>query len=85
MYHCKMMIVDDVWVSVGSANFDNRSFRLNDEANMNVFAPDFAAEQVRVFEEDKMQCREVSYEEWKKRGLLKRTMEKLSGPFKSQL
>ena len=28
MYHCKVMIVDDVWVTVGSANFDNRSFRL---------------------------------------------------------
>ncbi len=32
MYHCKVMIVDNVWVSVGSINFDDRSFRLNDEA-----------------------------------------------------
>jgi hypothetical protein len=31
MFHCKVMIVDDVWVSVGSTNFDSRSFRLNDE------------------------------------------------------
>ena len=36
MYHCKQMIVDDRWVSIGSANLDNRSFRLNDEANLNV-------------------------------------------------
>ena len=35
MYHCKVMVVDDLWVSVGSTNFDNRSFRLNDEANLN--------------------------------------------------
>lgn len=35
MYLCKVMIVDDVWVSVGSTNFDTRSFRLNDEANLN--------------------------------------------------
>ena len=36
MYHTKVMVVDDVWVSVGSTNFDDRSFRLNDEANLNV-------------------------------------------------
>ena len=35
MYHCKVMVIDDCWVSVGSTNFDNRSFRLNDEANLN--------------------------------------------------
>ena len=42
MFHCKTMIVDDVWVSVGSTNFDNRSFRLNDEANLNVLDPALA-------------------------------------------
>jgi phosphatidylserine/phosphatidylglycerophosphate/cardiolipin synthase-like enzyme len=36
MYHCKVMIVDDLWLSVGSTNFDNRSFSLNDEANLNI-------------------------------------------------
>ena len=45
MYHCKVMIVDDLWTSVGSTNFDNRSFRLNDEANLNVLDADFAREQ----------------------------------------
>ncbi|MBI4327283.1 MAG: cardiolipin synthase B, partial [Chloroflexi bacterium] len=85
MYHCKMMIVDDIWVSVGSANFDNRSFRLNDEANLNVFAPDFAAEQVRVFEEDKAKSREITYAEWQKRSVWKRLMETVTAPFRSQL
>ena len=37
MFHCKMLIVDQLMVSVGSTNFDNRSFRLNDEANLNVY------------------------------------------------
>ena len=46
MYHCKVMIVDELLVSVGSTNFDNRSFRLNDEANLNIFDAAFAAEQV---------------------------------------
>src|SRR5688572_18230839 len=45
MYHCKVMIVDDLWTSVGSTNFDNRSFRLNDEANLNVYDPEFARAQ----------------------------------------
>jgi phosphatidylserine/phosphatidylglycerophosphate/cardiolipin synthase-like enzyme len=31
MYHTKVMVVDDLWTSVGSTNFDNRSFRLNDD------------------------------------------------------
>ncbi len=85
MYHCKMMIVDDVWVSVGSANFDSRSFRLNDEANMNVYSSEFAAEQARVFEADKEQSHEIIYADWKKRGAGKRFMEKLTTPFRSQL
>lgn len=85
MYHCKVMVVDDVWVTVGSANFDNRSFRLNDEANLNVFSPVFAAEQSRVFEEDKSNSEVVSYEEWKRRGLGHKILEKLLAPFRSQL
>jgi cardiolipin synthase len=53
MLHCKLLIVDDYFASVGSANFDNRSLRLNDEANMNVFDSGFARRQIAVFEADK--------------------------------
>jgi cardiolipin synthase len=53
MYHCKTIIVDDLWVSVGSTNFDSRSFLLNDEANLNIYDASFAREQIKVFEEDK--------------------------------
>lgn len=42
MYHCKVMVVDGLWLSVGSTNFDNRSFRLNDEANLNAFDRELA-------------------------------------------
>ena len=52
MYHCKVMIVDQLLVSVGSTNFDNRSFRLNDEANLNVYDAAFARRQTEVFEDD---------------------------------
>jgi cardiolipin synthase len=85
MYHCKMMIIDDAFVSVGSANFGNRSFRLNDEANMNVFSGEFAQGQIEVFEADKARCQEMTYKKWKHRSLWKRFMEVITAPFRSQL
>jgi len=85
MYHSKVMIVDDLWVTVGSANFDNRSFRLNDEANLNVYSAEFAGELARIFEQDKEKARLVTYHEWKKRGLCKKILEKILAPFRSQL
>jgi len=85
MYHCKVMIVDDVWVTVGSANFDNRSFRLNDEANLNVYSAEFAARQSWIFEEDKKNARLISYKEWKGRGLCTKLLERILSPFRSQL
>lgn len=85
MFHCKQMIVDDVFVSVGSANFGNRSFRLNDEANMNVYAREFAREQIRIFEHDKQRCHEVTYQEWTRRSLWKRFMEVVTAPFRAQM
>ena len=45
MYHVKLLIVDGLWSSVGSTNFDARSFRLNDEANLNVYDAEFARRQ----------------------------------------
>ena len=60
MVHVKLMIVDDIFVSVGSGNFDNRSIRLNDEANVDVLNSGFAAQQTRLFELDKKRSREVT-------------------------
>jgi cardiolipin synthase A/B len=60
MVHVKLMIVDDIFVSVGSGNFDNRSIRLNDEANLDVLDHSFAAQQTRLFESDKKKSREVT-------------------------
>jgi cardiolipin synthase len=60
MVHVKLMIVDDIFVSVGSGNFDNRSIRLNDEANLDVLSRDFATKQTRLFEMDKRNSREVT-------------------------
>jgi cardiolipin synthase len=79
------MIVDDVWVSVGSTNFDNRSFRLNDEANLNILDAEFAAAQARVFEADKARSREITLEMWRARPWKEKAKEWLAGRIRSQL
>lgn len=85
MYHCKVMIVDQLLVSVGSTNFDNRSFRLNDEANLNVYDATFAQRQTRVFEDDIKRSRRVTYEAWLERPWSEKLHEKMTGLLRSQL
>ncbi len=85
LYHCKMFIVDDYWSSVGSSNFDTRSFRLNDEANLNVLDKEFAREQVEIFNNDKGQSRLVTLEEWQSRTLYERARGNLAALLRSQL
>ena len=85
MYHCKVMIVDQLLVSVGSTNFDNRSFRLNDEANLNVYDAAFAKRQTEVYDDDLKRSRRVTYEEWLNRPLREKAHEKLTGWLRSQL
>ena len=67
MYHVKAMIVDGLWVSVGSTNFDNRSFSINDEANLNVYDAAFAQRQIEIFRRDLEQSRRITLEEWQNR------------------
>ena len=83
--HCKIMIVDDLWATAGSVNFDERSFRINGEANMNVLDGGFAARLTRLFEEDKGNSRQVTLEDFKKRNWLVKGFDHLMGFFRSQL
>lgn len=85
MFHCKAMIIDSKLVSVGSTNFDSRSFRLNDEANLNIYDDHFAALTEGVFENDLKHSRQVTYEAWKNRPLMQRVTEKFSSLLSSQL
>jgi cardiolipin synthase len=79
MMHSKALIADGLFCSVGSSNFDNRSFRLNDEANMNVMDAKFAAEQTRIFERDKANSRRVTLAEWAARPAGDRVKEAAAG------
>jgi cardiolipin synthase len=85
MYHCKIMVVDDLWVSVGSMNFDNRSFRLNDEANLNIIDRDFAEEQARVIADDKRASRQITLRDWQHRPWRENAVEWLAGLLRSQV
>lgn len=67
MYHCKFMIVDDHFVSIGSANFDNRSFKLNDESNVAVIDAEFARLLSEQFDLDLAASRKIELLEWQTR------------------
>jgi cardiolipin synthase len=85
MFHCKVMVVDGLWTSVGSTNFDNRSFAVNDEANLNVYDREFATLQVRIFEQDLQRSRRVTLEEWRNRPSREKVLEHASALLGSQL
>ena len=85
MYHCKVLVVDGLWTSVGSTNFDNRSFRLNDEANLNVYDLEVAARQIADFAEDLKRSRRVTYEEWEARPWTRKLWEHTAALFNPQL
>ncbi len=85
MYHVKLLIVDGLWSSVGSTNFDSRSFRLNDEANLNVFDADFARVQTESFEADLKLSRRITHEQWEARPWHEKLKEHGAALFSSQL
>jgi cardiolipin synthase len=85
MFHNKMLIVDRELVSVGSTNFDLRSFQLNDEASLNVYDRDFAGRMTQVFEADLAKCRRYTYESWKDRPWTEKFAETFIRPLRSQL
>ena len=85
MFHCKVLVIDALWTSVGSTNFDNRSFRLNDEANLNVYDADFARRQIRDFENDRARSRRITFDEWDNRAWTEKAWEKLWGLLGPQL
>lgn len=77
--------MDGLWTSVGSTNFDNRSFRLNDEANLNIYDADVAARQIAIFNEDLKKSQRVSYEEWLARPWKEKLRERGAALFHAQL
>jgi cardiolipin synthase A/B len=74
MIHAKVFIVDRLWAVVGSTNFDNRSFGLNDEVNLAVLEKGFAAQLERDFAADLAQARPITLTEWRRRPYAERLL-----------
>ena len=85
MFHVKGIVVDGIFSSVGSTNFDNRSFRLNDEANLNVLNAEFGRIQQQVFEADWAKARRITAEEWRSRPWSERLLERAASVLHAQL
>lgn len=85
MMHAKTMVVDGIWSTIGSSNFDDRSFRLNDEVNVNVYDEGIAAQMETMFFEDLARSQEITLRRWFRRPLFERWKESLAGVLKRQL
>ncbi|MCH5220616.1 MAG: cardiolipin synthase [Muribaculaceae bacterium] len=77
MLHSKVMIVDNELASIGSTNFDFRSFEHNFEANLFVFSREFNEKQAEIFLNDQRLCERVLPNQWRKRPLLKKWAESI--------
>ncbi|HEX8154839.1 MAG TPA: cardiolipin synthase, partial [Thermoanaerobaculia bacterium] len=67
LLHQKVIIVDGIWSCVGSTNFDERSFQLNDEISMGVLDANVAAQLKAAWEADLRHAKQRKFEEWKDR------------------
>jgi cardiolipin synthase A/B len=85
LMHAKTMVIDGVWATVGSTNFDNRSFALNEELNLTVYDTGVARRLEEAFEEDLKYSRKITYEEWSSRGIGERIFELFAFPIRDYL
>jgi cardiolipin synthase len=84
MLHLKVMTVDGYAVCIGSANFNQRSMRKDDELALVVLDPELTDALDRHFEHDLEFCERIGHAEWRKRSAVQRLKEALSAPFKPQ-
>jgi cardiolipin synthase len=78
MMHVKVLVVDGLWSVVGSTNFDNRSFVLNDEVNVAILQRELAERLEADFVADLGSSAEVRLEEWRRRPLSERAFATLA-------
>ena len=77
MTHNKALIVDELWVVLGTTNIDNRSFEHNDEINVAMRDPEVARRLLKDYQRDLLDAEEITLERWQRRPL----WEKIVGPF----
>jgi len=85
LLHSKTVVIDGVWATIGSTNFDNRSFAGNDELNLIVYDRGVSTRLEKVFLADVEASRVVTYEDWKHRGFSSKFLEVLAFPIRDLL
>jgi cardiolipin synthase A/B len=85
MMHQKYMVCDGLWTTIGTTNFDNRSFALNEENNVCVYDKGFAAGFEEIFRADLSGCKRVTPEAWRDRGLMQRGAELVASLVENQV
>ena len=85
MLHLKTMVVDRKWFTIGTTNFDNRSFAHNEENNTCGYDPAIAAELHQMFERDVAGCDRLDLQKWQRRGLWRRAQEVVASFFEEQI
>jgi cardiolipin synthase len=76
MLHSKTIVADGVWSTIGSMNFDNRSMAFNNESNLVVLDRAFGAEMDSVFLDDLRYAKEIKLDEFKRRSIWSKLLEK---------
>ena len=85
MLHQKTMVVDDAWGTIGTTNFDNRSFAFNEESNVSVCDRTCVQRLVAIFEEDLAVSDRVTLEAWRRRGVVAKAQEFVAALFEDQV
>jgi cardiolipin synthase len=85
LLHQKVIVVDRLWSTIGSANFDDRSFELNDEVQLGMVDPRIARILVDAWENDLRSARRIDLEQWRRRGWWHRVKDRLAYALNEQL
>ena len=85
LMHAKTVVIDGVWATIGSTNFDSRSFALNQEINLTVYDSGIAHRLEEIFQEDLKYSQQITYEQWRSRSIFERFVEFFAFPIKEQL
>lgn len=85
MLHQKIMVVDGIWATVGTTNFDNRSFAHNEESNVCLYDRELAGQFERAFRADAETCEVVTLDAWQRRGIVRRVLEQVAALLEDQV
>jgi cardiolipin synthase len=79
------MVVDGIWSTIGTTNFDSRSFAHNEENNVCFYDARVAQQLIEIFENDVKQCTRITLESWRRRGWFRKTQEVIAAMLQEQV